>query len=246
MNNPLLQDILSQQLGGVDELLSLIVTSDLHRQLLFQRQQQDIVDLVEFDQETTLSHVEAFIGDTTIDAFLEIHQLTYPQLVRRATLQPALSTFAIHLFSSVAEEIFLSRDGSHDQLIYSMTRVNSPGLAHELWLRVEDRESNLHTIASEYGQGPEALRSGIIGPQRVCDIFPIELRSAISSLQPGQVLPPMQLGSWFVLVRLEHREALRFDESTKRQLILEELDKLLQSRVTALLQGESIEPLAFT
>ena len=95
----------------------------------------------------------------------------------------------------------MSADGGHDQVIYSLLRVRDPGLAQELWIRLEEGESSFSELASRFGEGPESSKKGLLGPLPIGSIEPAQLRTIIRSLSPRS--PPIQLGEWIILVRLE-------------------------------------------
>ena len=61
----------------------------------------------------------------------------------------------------------------------------------------------------------------------------------------GEVHPPIQLGEWHVLVRLESLQPARFDEAMRTHLLDIQLDKFLDERVQLRLKGESPEVLAY-
>ena len=79
-------------------------------------------------------------------------------------LPEALHRFAENHFGPGLEEQFLSSQGGHDEVIYSVLRVRDPDLLHELWIRLEENESTFPELAMTYGEGPEARKNGLMGP----------------------------------------------------------------------------------
>ena len=71
-------------------------------------------------------------------------------------LPEALKRFALSRFGPGLEEEFLSVKGGHDQIMYSLLRSRDLGLVQELWIRLEENESNFYDVAEEFGEGPEA------------------------------------------------------------------------------------------
>ena len=115
----------------------------------------------------------------------------------------------------------------------------------ELWIRVEEGEKSFSELASEFGEGPEASKKGLIGPAPLGSINPPELRSMLRSLPVSKVTPPTKLGDWIILVRLEQLSQSRFDDKMKSFLLEQQLDNFLTERVNNLLLGNSIDPLEY-
>ena len=128
-------------------------------------------------------------------------------------LPDALQRFASARFSPGLEEDFLSAKGRHDQIMYSLVRARDQGLIQELWIRLEEGETSFVDVAEEYGEGPEAKRKGLVGPVPAGQLQPPELAILLRSMKVGEVHPPIQLGEWHVLVRLESLQPARFDEA---------------------------------
>ena len=81
---------------------------------------------------------------------LDIH-LRRPEALRR---------FARQRLVPGLEETFLASRGGRDQVIYSLLRVRDPGLARELWIRLEEGETTFAEMAHQHGVGDEAQRKG--------------------------------------------------------------------------------------
>jgi parvulin-like peptidyl-prolyl isomerase len=110
-----------------------------------------------------------------------------------------------------------------DQVVYSLLRTKDFAIAQELYFRIKAGEESFADAAKAYSQGPEAQTGGIIGPMALTQPHPT-LAARLQSAKPGELLPPIRLGEWIVIVRLEQFIAARLDEQTRRAL----LDKLFQ------------------
>ena len=157
----------------------------------------------------------------------------------------ALRRFAEQRFGPGVEDAFLKQANTADQVVYSLLRVHDPGLARALWIRLEEREMSFPEAAAQFGQGPEARHLGVIGPLALRDIHPELLRDQLRRLQPSEINPPMRLGDWFVLLRLEKLIPAVFNQATRHQLIQAQLEDFLQDRQNRLLAGDSLDDLQY-
>ena len=135
--------------------------------------------------------------------------------------------------------------GGRDQVVYSLLRVRDASLARELWIRLEEGETTFAEAASQYSQGPEAARKGVMGPLAIGTLQPKEIRDRLRALAPGELTPPWTIGEWHIIIRLEQLTPARFDEATRQTLLDEEMNNFLTSRVKASLLGEALDPLHF-
>ena len=235
--------------SGKDEdlqvLASYINKLNLWPKLLRRQQEEEILKLVPICPDWLDKQRVNFLGDNSLDSVLQSNNWSPDDLDVFLSLPEALRLFAEYQFSPGLEELFLSADGGHDQVIYSLLRVRDPGLAQELWIRLEEGESSFSELASRFGEGPESSKKGLLGPLPIGSIEPAQLRTIIRSLSVSKVSPPIQLGEWIILVRLEQLTQARFDDKMRSFLIRQELNKFLDQRVENLLQGQSVDPLQY-
>jgi parvulin-like peptidyl-prolyl isomerase len=143
------------------------------------------------------------------------------------------------------EERFLTGKGERDEIIYSLLRVRDAGLARELWIRIEEQEITFAEAASQFSEGPEAQRKGVLGPMPIGSLQPPQLAQWLRALQPGELRPPSPLAEWQVMLRLEQLTPARFDGAMRERLLQEELDRFLSERVEQVLAGKTPEPLHY-
>jgi parvulin-like peptidyl-prolyl isomerase len=62
----------------------------------------------------------------------------------------------------------------------------------------------------------------------------------LSVSQPGQVWPPVQLGNWWVVVRLEQLLPAQLDELTRQHLLDELFQKWLDTQVSRVRVGQGL------
>lgn len=131
---------------------------------------------------------------------------------------------------------FLERKDQLDQVIYSLIRTQDAGVANELFFRLEAREQSFTELAERYSQGPEAQTGGLIGPVEIGNYHPSFAQ--ILALSPiGEVVSPIQLEDWLIIVRIEKRISAQLDQPTCQRLLNELFDRWLQARLDDALQS---------
>jgi parvulin-like peptidyl-prolyl isomerase len=93
-------------------------------------------------------------------------------------------------------------------------------MAQELYFRIQEGEQTLADLARQYSEGPEAQTGGLLGPVELSKPHPL-MAQALSTNQPGQLLPPMRLEGWVVLLRLEQFLPCQLDEGMRQRLLNE-------------------------
>jgi len=141
-------------------------------------------------------------SDSELDAFLRINLLRREEL-QEQLLQPGrLSRYVNNHFGPKAEARFLRRKNQLDRVIYSLLRVEDPGLARELFFRIDEGESDFAELAATYAQGPEKATRGVVGPVPLMQAHPV-LAERLRTAVPGMLIQPFQIGKWWLVIRLE-------------------------------------------
>lgn len=122
---------------------------------------------------------------------------------------------------------FLQRKSCLDQVVYSLLRTSDPGLAQELFFRIQDDGVPLEGLAQQYSEERPATN----GPVELSALHP-DLAKLLAASQPGQLWPPQQVAGWSVLVRLDAKLPATLNRMTRRRL----LDELCESWL-----GQAIE-----
>ena len=227
------------------EIEQLVRRMELLPQLLRRREEEAIVALVPLPEEWLAEQRSQLLGDQPLEELLQVRGWQPADLDLHLSRQEALRRFAQQRFGPGLEERFLASKGGRDEVIYSLLRVRDPGLARELWIRLEEDETTFAEAASQYSEGPEAQRKGVMGPMPIGVLQPPQLADWLRSLQPGQLMPPRPLGEWQVLLRLEQLTPARFDAPMRDKLLQEELEAFLQARVQQWLAGEQPDVLHY-
>jgi len=162
-------------------------------------------------------------------AWLTQTGMTLAQLKVLAIRPLRIEKFKQQTWGGKLESLFLTRKLQLDQLIYSLIRTPDPEIAQELYFRIKAGEQSFAELACKYSQGPEAETNGVIGPVPVSQPHPGIADKLIHS-QPGQLLPPTQLGDWYVILRLENRIPAQLDDPTRQKLLDELFDAWLSDQ----------------
>ena len=232
-------------LGQQECLLDLIRRMELWPQLLRRQEEEAIVHLVGLPSSWLTEQRQALVSDDGLAEWLATKGWSASDLDLHLARPEALKRFAKQRFGPGLEERFLASQGSHDQIVYSLLRVRNANLAQELWIRLEESETTFAEAASQFSEGPEAARKGVIGPMEIGQLQPPELAQPLRTLRPGHLHPPLRIGEWSVLLRLEQLTPARFDVEMQARLLRQQLDRLLDQRVSMRLAGEIPEPLEY-
>lgn len=133
-------------------------------------------------------------------------------------------------FKNTVESYFLKRKPQLDQVAYSLIRLKDQNLAQELYFRIEENEQTFEQVAREYSQGAEANTGGFI------DLTPLSvphpyIAEILSTAKIGQLIPPIFINQWWVILRLEKKVSAQLNEQIKQQLMNEQYENWLQSLV---------------
>lgn len=164
------------------------------------------------------------------DQWLQQHYMTLEQLEDLPVRQLKLEKFKQVTFSPKLEAYFLQRKSDLDKVIYSLIRTADPAIAQELFFRIQEGEQSFTEVAQQYSQGPEAQTGGLIGPVELSTPHPTLTQMLIRS-QPGQLLPPVRLGEWLVIMRLEQRIPVQLDDALRQRLLNELFTAWLQEQL---------------
>jgi parvulin-like peptidyl-prolyl isomerase len=158
--------------------------------------------------------------ETELQAWLERYKMTPEQLAALATRGLKIEKFKQANWGHKLESYFLSCKSQLDKVIYSLIRTTEADVASELYFRIQEGEQPFADLARQYSSGQEANTGGLIGPVDLSIPHPT-LAKMLSVSQPGQLWPPIRLGEWQVIVRLEKFIPATLDEAMRTRLLNE-------------------------
>ncbi len=148
----------------------------------------------------------------------ERYGITIEQLAALAVREVKIEKFKYATWDSKLESYFLTHKSKLDKVIYSLFRTQEQEVATELYFRIEAGEQTFRELAHEYSAGLEAQTGGLIGPIELSKPHPT-IAKMLSISQPGQLWSPIQLGEWFVILRLEKFVSAVLDDTMRQELL---------------------------
>jgi parvulin-like peptidyl-prolyl isomerase len=227
MNMPLTTDTILPLLGRYQML------SQLQREMTIDQAIADIICTPEevanarqqFCQQRQISTESALQG------WLKNHYLTPEALDTLVVRSLRIEKFKQQTWENHLESYFLKRKRQLDRLVYLLLRTRDSYLAQELYLRIQGKEQSFVDLAREYSQGSEAQTGGFVGPVEAGTLHPGMVQRLITS-QPGELLTPMRLGDWIVIVQLEKIIPAQLDMAMRQRLLNELFENWLTERMS--------------
>jgi parvulin-like peptidyl-prolyl isomerase len=159
-------------------------------------------------------------SDAARQTWLQQQGMTEAQLVNQVTRQLRIEKFKQATWGNKLENYFLKRKPHLDQYFYSLLRIRDGVAAREFYFRLKEGEQSFAELTQQYSQGAEAKTGGLIGPVAMTNSHP-KLAQLIRTCQPGQLMPPIRIEDWWVIVRLEKFLPAQLDEPMRQRLLNE-------------------------
>ena len=150
-------------------------------------------------------------------AWLTQSGMTESQFTHSVLRELKLEKFRQQTWDSKLESYFLESKNRLDRVVYSLIRTREPGIAQELFFRVQEGESSFADLARQYSEGSEAQTGGLIGPVELNVPHP-RITQLLSTSPVGKLCPPTQIGEWWVIIRLEKYLASQLDDALRQRL----------------------------
>lgn len=165
------------------------------------------------------------------------HILMEPgDLLWRLQLPLRISRYSQQQFEHRAAARFLERKNGLDQVVYSLLRAPSQGLAHEYYLRLAEGEADFAILSGELANGPEQYTLGLIGPVPLNQAHP-QLAERLRITAPGQLVPPFQIDNWWLVARVERLIQASLDDATRERMCRELFDDWVNDALRQQLTG---------
>ena len=102
----------------------------------------------------------------------------------------------------------------NDQAVYSLLRVSKRAVAEEYHQRIASGEADFAETASRPRRRQGAASRGVIGPLPIAAAHP-EIAGRLRVGKPGQLWPPFQVSTVWVVVRLEEQVPARLNPAER-------------------------------
>lgn len=172
-------------------------------------------------------------------AWLAHYGMSQEQFEAMATRQLRIEKFKQATWGNKLESYFLKRKGQLDRAVYSLIRTKAPGVAHELYFRIQEEEQSFAEVASQFSEGPEAEVGGVVGPVELGSLQP-NLARLLRVSQPGQLWQPTPIGEWLVIVRLEKLIPAQLNEFVRPRLLKELFEIWVQEQLQQLPEADKV------
>jgi parvulin-like peptidyl-prolyl isomerase len=177
-------------------------------------------------------------NEEQLNTFLRLNLLRRQELEQQLIQPLRLQRFVADRFLPKAEARFLQRKTQLDRVVYSLLRLEDAGLARELYLRINEGESDFAELAARYAEGPERTTRGVVGPVPLMQAHPV-LAERLRTATPGVLMEPFRIVKWWLVVRLETYSPATLDEDTAqqmaRELFEESVEEAVQLRINDLI-----------
>ena len=204
----------------------------------------ELADQVPTPDEAGGQALAAFMREQGIETeeqlttFLRLNLLQRHELERQLLQPLRLQHVVAEQFLPKAEARFLQRKTKLDRVVYSLLRLEDAGLARELYLRINEGESDFAELAARYAEGPERTTRGVVGPVPLMQAHPV-LAERLRTGTPGVLMEPFRIEKWWLVVRLESYSPATLDDETAqqmaRELFEESVEEAVQQRINDLI-----------
>ncbi|MGB7415193.1 MAG: peptidylprolyl isomerase [Thermosynechococcaceae cyanobacterium] len=204
----------------------------LAREIIVDQAIADIICTEEEQEQARLRFFEQnqLASEADLQGWLKQNEVA-PEQLQMLILRPVkLETFKRQMWGAQLGNHFLKQKQHLDQAIYYLMRTKNVAVAQELYFRLQEGESSFEVLARDYSEGPEAQTGGLIGPRELSQAHP-KLAQLLRTSQPGQVFPPVRLGEWFLIVRLEKLIPAQLDPPTEQRLLNDLFNQWLQQQL---------------
>ena len=131
--------------------------------------------------------------------------------------------FSEKRFKNELEKYFIKRKENLDIYTFNIIRLKNKDLAHELFFRLEEGESNFETLAKQHAVYSDLYPEGIYGPVTIKGFHPT-IREKLIGSSEGELLQPFQADDWWILIKVIEKKEAQLNHETKKILLSEMFD----------------------
>jgi parvulin-like peptidyl-prolyl isomerase len=172
--------------------------------------------------------------DRDLNLWLQQHQLDREYLQDKINHELQLQKFKTDKWEHQLESYFCQRKSQIDRVVFSTIRVRDVHVAEEIYLRLVSEEATFVNLAPLYSEGIEAKTKGISGLIEFGKLDPI-IANTLMTLQPHEILPPLQIGDWWLVLQLEAIVPAQLNEEMRHRLKEELFNRWIDEEVQKLL-----------
>lgn len=125
---------------------------------------------------------------------------------------------------------FLRRKRQLDKVVFSSIRTRDLATAQALYTRILAGQQSFVDMVKQDAENVKTQIGDIQHPCEISMLLPA-LAQLLRVSKPGQLWAPIQLGEWFVIVRLEQFVPAQLDKPTAQRLLDELFEKWIQNKL---------------
>jgi hypothetical protein len=142
-----------------------------------------------------------------------------------------LQKFKHARWNSRVYSYYLQRKSSFDRVEFSLIGVTDPGLAEEIFFRVQSGEQSLRDLAFKYSECEAARDDGRVSSIDIDKSHPA-IAPYLKNLRAGEISPIFELDNLHVFVRLEDAISAELNEGLTQILIDELFETWVQQEIS--------------
>jgi parvulin-like peptidyl-prolyl isomerase len=207
---------------------------------------EDAIQEYSIDEAEHLAGCQRFYQQQQITSEQDLEQWLQQQRLERSDLtdlinrELQLQKFKTAKWETQIESHFYQRKSQIDQVVFSMIRVQDLDIAEEIYFRLATGEATFVELAPQYSVGIQSKTKGISGPVELGNLDPL-MANALATLQSNEVLSPLQIGGWWVVMQLEATISAQLDEAMRQRLSEELFNQWVYDEVQKLLAAPNLQ-----
>ncbi len=235
-DNTVKQQILDEIFSISDSSLELLRKQTFLKPLIKTMIRDKLVEKITLDEILNTKLSEEFFKSRNIQKsenqkdFLNKNLIFDEDLKRLSTIKHKSNQLSLNLFGIKSEEVFNKKKEDLDQYKYSLIQVKDPDLAQELYLKLESNENDFSELESKHSIDFEKNKKGLNDAVPLIRIHP-HVRKILKSSEIGIINEPVNLGEFWVIIRLDEIIQAEFNEKMKETLS-KELFEIFLERLT--------------
>ena len=235
-DNNLKQKILDEIFSISDSNLELLRKQTFLKPLIKTMIRDKLIEKINLDESLNTKLSEEFFKSRNIqktenqEAFMKNNLIDNEDLKRLSTIKYKSNQISLNLFGNKSEEVFNKKKEDLDQYRYSIIQVKDPDLAQELYLKLESKENGFSELEAEHSIILDKNKKGFNDAVPLMRIHPL-IRKILKSSEIGIINEPVNLGEFWVIIRLDEIIQAEFNEKMKETLS-KELFEIFLERLT--------------
>tara|TARA_B100000214_G_C23958266_1_gene623992 strand:- start:1228 stop:1962 length:735 start_codon:yes stop_codon:yes gene_type:complete len=175
-----------------------------------------------------------FESEITFNNWLTKNNINESEFLKKLSHPIKYNKYAIEHFHDKVNSYFLKKKNNFDLYTYSLIRHTDQFLIQELYLRIKGKEAHFSELAKEYSMGQEKQSMGVVGPAPISNANKV-IADYLSSAKEGDLLEPLKIGQWWLIVKLEIRQEATLTSELEQNIANELFDKWLDQECNTLI-----------